>query len=91
MGRVVTSTFELIEPSEAGRLDPPMQDWLRLPVADSCPDDKTHKYWGTKNPIGYFCVRYCKDCYTEFRGEVTRYDIQRITDALCGTPIRLGR
>lgn len=81
----------ILEPWRAGQYDPPMQEWLQLPVGDACPTDESHVRWGTMNPIGYFAVRVCRECNTKFRGEVTPHDIQRVVDALCGTPVRLGR
>lgn len=76
--------IELVQPWRAGQYDPPMQDWLKLPVADSCPADADHQRWGTINPRGYFLVRHCKDCNARFRGAVTTHTIAEVIDALLG-------
>ena len=83
-----SARIELVEPWLAGRLDPPMQDWLALPIGDSCPVDATHRQWGTANPRGYFLVRYCGTCRTKFRCAVTPHLVAEIVAALCGTPRR---
>lgn len=82
---------EILEPWEAGEFDPPMQDWLQLPVGDGCPYDHSHERWGTRNPCGYFLVRYCKECNQNFRGDVTAHTVMRIVGALTGEPVRLAR
>ncbi len=80
---------EIVEPWRAGEYDPPMQDWLRLPIADSCPaDPELHREWGTRNPRGYFHVRVCRRCGTEFRAEATASMVAEIAEALSGTPRR---
>lgn len=83
----------LLEPYEAGQHDPPMQEWLQLPVDHRCPVCRS-THWGTKNAIGYFLVRQCHDefgrgCRALFREEATPEMIQRIVSALCGHPVRL--
>lgn len=82
----------LLTPAEAGRYDPPMQEWLALPVSeDGCPECGG-KFWGTTNPVGYFLVRVCHNgCGTKFRGEVTTHTIQRVIEALNGQEVRLAR
>jgi hypothetical protein len=89
--RTRPSEVEIVEPWLAGKYDPPMQDWLQLPVGDSCPVDPTHVRWGTRNPCGYLLVRWCKECRAEFRGEVTAHTIASVAEALCGTPRRFAR
>ena len=86
---------ELLAPSEAGRYDPPMQEWLDLPAGDACPECGS-QWWGTDNPIGYFLVRHCHDqhargCNAKFRPEVDARTIQMVVGALCGEKRRLGR
>lgn len=81
----------IYEPWKAGEHDPPMQDWLRLPVSHGCPNDPEHG-WGTVNPVGYFPVRRCNaGCDLRWRAEVTTNTIRDGIEALCGTPKRLGR
>lgn len=80
--------IEIVEPWCAGQHDPPMQEWLRLPVADSCPADDEHRRWGTDNPRGYLHVRRCKTCGSHFRPEVDGYLIESVVSALNGTPRR---
>jgi len=82
---------EIVEPWRAGQYDPPMQEWLQLPAADSCPEDSAHEHWGTRNPRGYFLVRYCKRCHAQFRPEVDARLIAEIAGALVGTPRRFIR
>lgn len=92
--RIVETTpsrIAIIEAWKAGQYDPPMQDWLQLPVGDSCPVDEDHRRWGTVNPGGYFYVRKCKECQTRFRGEVTPHMISEIVNALSGVPRRFVR
>ncbi len=92
---VAAHRVEILTPVEAGRSDPPMQEWLALPVGDACPAcGSTH--WGTTNPVGYFAVRVCHDehgkgCREHFRSAVTPEMIRRVVGALCGEAIRLGR
>lgn len=91
--RVVEShggRVEIVEPWRAGQHDPPMQDWLCLPAGDVCPADASHIGWGTRNPRGYFLVRYCHVCRAEFRGEVHPHTIHEVVSALCGIPRRFG-
>lgn len=86
----------LVPPTEAGRNDPPMHEWLALPVGDDgCPACGS-KHWGTRNPIGYFLVRECHDekytgCRARFRGTVSTEMIKRVMDGLLGYDVRLGR
>lgn len=91
------SRVELVEPWEAGKYDPPMQEWLKLPIGhgdqhSSCPAcGSTH--FGTANARGYFLVRVCHDehhtgCKTRFRNVVTTHMITEILDALNGRPRR---
>lgn len=87
---------ELVPPTVAGRFDPPMHEWLALPVGENeCPEcGSTH--WGTGNPIGYFLVRKCHDekhigCTANFRSEVHPEMIRRVIDALLGYDVRLHR
>jgi hypothetical protein len=99
MSEIITTKatrVELVDPSEAGRLDPSMQDWLVLPESDTgCPECGS-TYWGTKNPSGYFLVRYCKDehgqlCKAEWRAPVDPQTIGDVVDALLGVKRRFWR
>lgn len=71
---------EICTPEEAGKYDPPMQEWLALPVSEKgCPACGS-QHWGTINPRGYFFVRQCHDqknegCRLKFRQEVDPYMI----------------
>lgn len=92
MGKIIetrASKINLLEPHEAGKNDPPMQEWLQLPAADGCPSDSTHQEWGTMNGYGYFPVRICHICGAKFRPAVNVYILHGIFDALMGTPKRL--
>lgn len=92
--RVVTVgayRVEIVEPYAAGEFDPPMQDWLQLPVADSCPEDPAHETWGTSNPQGYFYVRRCHVCGARFRPEVSLNMIRSVVGALTGESRRFAR
>lgn len=98
MGEVVTVNafrVEICTPEEAGKHDPPMQEWLALPVSnDGCPFCGSH-HWGTSNPRGYFLVRSCHDeknigCRAKFRAEVTPQMIAEVVGALTGTERRFG-
>lgn len=82
----------LLSPVAAGKYDPPMQEWLALPVSDEgCPMCGS-PHWGTENPVGYFLVRRCHDgCGAKFRGAVTPETIRRVVGALNGEEIRLAR
>lgn len=90
--------IRILTPIEAGQYDPPMQEWLALPVGlgdgSICPEcGSTH--FGTANPIGYFPVRDCHDergigCHERYRGPVTSRMIYDVVGALTGVPRRLG-
>ena len=80
--------IEIVEPWRAALHDPPLSEWLRLPVADSCPADAEHREWGTVNPRGYLLVRTCHICRARFRGAADGYTIAGVIDALNGTPRR---
>lgn len=82
--------YNIVEPWKAGEYDPPMQDWLRLPVGDNCPVDSAHQRWGTRNPRGYFPVRVCGVCRAEFRPVLNLHMVSEIVDALNGIPRRFG-
>lgn len=95
MSRVIDvpgGRVELMPPHEAGQYDPPMQDWLTLPVSDHCPLHPGGQ-WGTRNPCGYFLVRVCHEdgCAQHFRSAVTVYTIAGVIDALMGRARRLAR
>lgn len=85
----------LAPPWEAGKHDPPMQDWLQLPVGeDECPSCGSRQ-WGTRNPQGYFLVRTCHDehgqgCRAQFRAEPTLSMLRDVMEALMGTPKRFA-
>lgn len=83
--------YEELSPVEAGRNDPLMQEWLELPISDGHCPHCAHPYWGTDNPIGYFCVRRCKNCKGTWRGSITAYTIKKVVDALMDEPVRLAR
>lgn len=86
---------EICTPMEAGKYDPPMQEWLALPVGEyGCPFCGSH-HWGTTNPRGYFLVRQCHDeknlgCQAKFRSEVYPQMIAEIVSALTGEHRRFG-
>lgn len=83
----------ILTPVEAGRNDPPMQDWLALPASDDlCPECGGER-WGTMNATGYFLVRVCHThgCGAKFRGEVTPFMVHNVVSALVGESVRLAR
>lgn len=101
MGEVVKvggHEVELVYPPEAGRNDPPMHEWLALPVSeDVCPACGSDS-WGTLNVSGYFLVRYCNNgaylgsrCRARFRSAVTPQLILDVVGALNNQPRRFGQ
>jgi hypothetical protein len=86
----VRTRVELVEPWKRAEPDPPLSEWLQLPAGDSCPHCPAN-HWGTRNPGGYFHVRYCKDCKGTFRPEVDTYTIQEVIGALTGQVTRYWR
>jgi hypothetical protein len=91
---VAAYRVEICTPMEAGKYDPPMQDWLNLPISTRCPVCGS-LHWGTINPRGYFLVRQCHDqknihCRAKFRGEVDIQMISSVVGALTGEHRRFG-
>lgn len=81
----------LLPPADAAKHDPPLAEFLALPMCDEVCPHCQHPYWGTRNPVGYLLVRYCKECRGTWRGYPTAETIHRLTGALLGRPERLAR
>lgn len=86
----------LMEPWECAKYDPPLAEFLKLKVApridSGCPHCG-HAHFGTANPIGYLHVKVCHNsgCGKKYRHPPSLYDLRDLTDALLGTPKRLGQ
>lgn len=74
-----------VPPEICGEYDPPMQEWIQLPISeDGCPGCGS-KEWGTMNPWGYFAVRRCHGtCGMKFRAAADLYMIREVVNALLG-------
>lgn len=86
---------EIVPAWEAGEYDPPMQEWLQLPVSVNCCPTCGSSHWGTRNPRGYFLVRECHDelskgCNAKFRAPASLDMVNNIVEALMGFPRRFG-
>lgn len=87
--RVPASEYVIVEPVEAGKNDPPMQDWLGLDVGKRgrCPYCRS-THFGAVNPSGYFLVYRCHRCDGRYRSKVTPQMIRDVVGALLGEPRR---